>query len=210
MASAARGHDYAKWAFFALAGLLTLWVIWFDERFLVIRNDPEWAHIQPFKWWLLAHAPFGAVAFLIGPLQFSDTLRRARPELHRWLGRIYVGSIVVAASVALYIGPRFERPQIQIQQYFQAGGWLFTTLMALLCILRRNIPAHRSWMMKSYGFCLIFVLSRVPDGFPNFHWTGQLMSDSLWGLVFAALIGPDIILTVRELARRRRVSAKLS
>lgn len=196
-------RDYAKWAFFALTGLCTLVAIWADERFLVTPNDPEWRHIEPFKWWLLVHGPFGAIALFTGPLQFSDQLRRARPALHRWLGRIYISAIVIAASIAIYIGPRFERPSIQIEQYFQAGGWLITTLMALACILQKNIPAHKSWMMKSYAFCLVFVLSRVPDAIPGFHWASQLISDVLWGLVVAALIVPDIALTVRDLHRRR-------
>ena len=32
-----------------------LLVIYTDERFLVNPHDPEWAHIAPFKWWLLVH-----------------------------------------------------------------------------------------------------------------------------------------------------------
>ena len=196
-------RDYLKLGFFGLMALATLWVIYVDERFLLLPKDPEWAHIAGFKWWLAVHGPFGALALLLGPFQFSDTLRRLRPRLHRWLGRIYIGAIMVAASIALYIGPRFEQPSTQIEQYFQGGLWLFTTLMALFFILRRNIPAHKLWMMRSYGFCLVFVLSRVPDGFPAFHETPQILSDMLWGLVVAALVVPDLVLSGRDILRRR-------
>ncbi|MDP9103665.1 MAG: DUF2306 domain-containing protein [Pseudomonadota bacterium] len=205
MAGASVGlrRDYAKWAFFALMALCTLLVIWVDERFLVVPADPEWKHIAGFKLWLAVHGPFGAVALLAGPFQFSDTLRRTRPRVHRWIGYTYIGAIAVAASVALYIGPRFEQRSIQIEQYFQAGGWLLTTLMALFFILRRNIPAHKLWMMRSYGFCLVFLLSRVPDAWPGFHWNDQALSDTLWGLVVAALVVPDLILIVRDQWRKR-------
>jgi uncharacterized membrane protein len=200
-------RDYVKWGFFALIAVLTLAVIRVDERFLVNPADPEWPHIQPFKWWLLVHGPLGAVALVLGPTQFSDTLRRRRPQLHRWIGRVYIGAIAVAATVAMYIGPRFEPKTIQIQQYFQAGGWLATTAIALMFILRRNIAAHKLWMMRSYGFCLVFVMSRVPDAIPGFHWNDQLLADVLWALVVAALIAPDLILTVRDLGRRQALKA---
>lgn len=201
--SGATNRDYVKWGFFALMALATLWVIFIDERFLVLPNDPEWAHIKAFKWQLAIHGPFGAAALLLGTLQFSDTLRRRRPALHRWLGRAYIAVVAVAASAALLIGPRFEPQTIQIESYFQAGLWLFCALAALFFILRRNIPAHRLWMMRSYGFCLVFILSRVPDGFPAFHETPQILSDMLWGMVIGALIIPDLVLAARDMQRRR-------
>ncbi len=202
---ARKDMDYAKWAFFAVVVLCIGLVLYVDERFVVVPADPEWKHIQPFKWLLLVHGPLGAVALFSGPFQFSDTIRRTRPKLHRWLGRIYVGAIAIAAPVAAWMGYHFEPTSIRIEQLFQAGGWFLTTLVALVCILNRHLPAHKAWMMKSYGFCLVFVLSRVPDAFPKeFHWNDQLLADWLWGLVVLALIVPDLMLTVRELWRKRR------
>lgn len=204
---ARKDRDYAKWGFFAAAALCILLVIYVDERFVVLPADPEWKHIRAFEWLLAVHGPLGAVALLTGPLQFSDTIRRVRPKLHRWLGRTYVGAIAVSAPMAAWIGYHFEPTSIRIEQLFQAGGWFVTTLIALVCILNRNLPLHKAWMMKSYGFCLVFILSRVPDAFPSFHWTDQVLADVLWALAFAALIGPDIILTVRDLWRKRRRTA---
>ena len=196
--------DYTKWAFFAVMALCVALVIFVDERFLVLPADHEWQHIHDFRWLLLVHGPFGAVALLSGPFQFSDTIRRTRPKLHRWLGRIYVGAIAISAPMAAWIGYHFEPTSIRIEQLFQAGGWFLTTLIALICVLSRNFEWHKRWMMKSYGFCLVFILSRVPDASPAFHWTDQTLADVLWGLVVAALIVPDILLTVRELWRKRK------
>ncbi|MDE2356911.1 MAG: DUF2306 domain-containing protein [Alphaproteobacteria bacterium] len=207
------GGDWAKTAFFVALAAAVLLVIWTDERFLVLPHDPFWGQIAPFKGVLLFHGLFGATALALGPLQFSDRLRKARPRLHRWLGRVYVGAICVAAPLGGFIGIHFAGssgglPRMMIvEQAFQSGGWLFATLMALACILRRNIPAHKVWMMRSYAFCTIFIISRVPDAIPNFHWNDQLLTDFLWGLVVAACLAPDVIMTVRELARRRPVRA---
>ena len=196
-------HDRAKWTFFAVLAACVLLVIYTDERFLVNPHDPEWAHIAPFKWWLLVHGLAGATALFTGFFQFSDTVRRTHLSWHRWTGRVYVGAVFIAAPMAWYIGTHFEQPLLAAEQPAQAGGWLLTTAMALLCVLRGNIPAHKTWMMKSYCFCMVFVVSRVPDAF-NVHWTDALTSNFLWYLVAAALVGPDIVLTVRELWRKRR------
>jgi len=183
-----------KTAFFGLLVIATLWVIWNDERFLVMPNHPNWQHIAPFKWLLLVHGVFGATALLLGASQFSSRLRR-RPGVHRWLGRGYVGAVVVGSLFAGYFGPRYEPVSIHIEQYFQAFGWLLATLIGWQYIRRRNLAAHRLWMMRSYGFCLIFVSSRVPDGMPGFAWNDQLLSDVLWGLIVAAIVVPEFIVT---------------
>ncbi len=142
--------DAAKWGFFAALLVAVLVVIWTDERFLVFPHDPFWKQIASFKYLLLVHGVFGVTALSVGPFQFSDRLRRSRPRLHRWMGRIYVGAICDAAPMAGYIGIHFAGQSqglpamMRVEQGFQAGGWLFTTLMALYCILNRNIPAHRA------------------------------------------------------------------
>jgi hypothetical protein len=207
MASTARAgqSDHLKWAFFALMALCTLTVIGVDERFLVVATDPVWQHIQPFKWLLLVHGICGAVALVCGPFQFSDRMRRTHVAWHRWNGRVYIGAVTVGSIVAGYIGSHFEPESIQIEQYFQSGGWLLCTAVALYFVLQRNFVSHKLWMMRSYGFCLVFVLSRVPDAIPGFHWNDQLLANVLWGLVIAALVGPDLILAVRGAMRKRAV-----
>jgi len=40
---------------------------------------------------IYTHIFASAVALLLGPIQFSVRLRTARPGLHRWLGRTYLG-----------------------------------------------------------------------------------------------------------------------
>ncbi len=204
MSSAARRipRDRTRWAFFAVLAVFTLLVIYVDERFLIDFRDPEWAHIAPFKYLLLVHGLAGATALVVGPFQFSDTIRRQWLTLHRWMGRIYVGAVFIASPMAFYIGTKFEEPLLAAEQPAQAGFWFLTTALALICVLRGNVQSHRAWMMKSYCFCMVFIASRVPDAF-HVKWTDAILSTFLWYLLAAALIGPDIVLTARELWRRR-------
>ena len=195
----------AKWVLFAVMALLTLGVMWTDERFLVDSADEEWAHIAPFRWWLLIHGVAGFVALFIGPLQFSERLRRTHTKLHRVLGRVYIGAICIAAPMAIYIGDHWEENiHSAIEGWAQAGGWMLCAVLAFVFAMKRNIPRHRQWVARSYGFTFVFIMARAPH-ILSWHWkTNEDFVTYRWFLVFAALIVPDLILQWDELTRQRK------
>jgi uncharacterized membrane protein len=198
-------RNYAKWALFAVLGLLVLGVVWTDERFLVDSTDAEWRHIEPFKWWLLVHGLAGFAALLIGPLQFSERLRRTHAKLHRVLGRVYIGAICVAAPMAIYIGNWEPSALSNREDWAQAGGWMLCAVLAFIFAMKRNIPRHRQWVARSYGFTLVFVMARAPHLW-GWHWkTEEDFVTYRWFLVWAALIVPDLILQWDELTKRRKL-----
>lgn len=194
-----------KWALFAVMALLTLGVMWTDERFLIDSKDEEWAHIAPFKWLLLIHGLSGFAALFIGPLQFSERLRRTHTKLHRVLGRIYIGAICIAAPMAVYIGDHWEENiHSAIEGWAQAGGWMLCAVLAFVFAMKRNIPRHRQWVARSYGFTFVFIMARAPH-IVSWHWkTNEDFVTYRWFLVFAALIVPDLILQWDELLRQRK------
>lgn len=91
---------------------MLVYVLYYDENFLVHPKDPIWLHYQSFKWWLLPHSLGGACAILLGSLQFSEQGRQRYQKLHRALGRIYVFDVFVAAQLGVYIQCFEERPPI--------------------------------------------------------------------------------------------------
>ncbi|HEX4505630.1 MAG TPA: DUF2306 domain-containing protein [Alphaproteobacteria bacterium] len=206
--AAAIPRNYAKWAVFAVWALLILGVIWTDERFLVDSKDEEWAHIAPFQWWLLVHGLAGLAALLIGPLQFSERLRRTHVKLHRVLGRVYIGAICIAAPMAIYIGDNWEtNVHSAMEGWAQGGGWLLCAVLAFVFAVKRNIPRHRQWVARSYGFTFVFIMARAPH-LVSWHWkTNDDFVTYRWFLVFAALIVPDLILQWDELTKRRKLRA---
>src|SRR6185437_471372 len=72
----------AKYLLFALIGVVYAYVLWTNENFLFDRTNPEWAHIAPFQLFLLPHGMAAACALFLGPLQFSDRLRRHYTTVH--------------------------------------------------------------------------------------------------------------------------------
>ncbi|MDB5672468.1 MAG: hypothetical protein JWO25_3427 [Alphaproteobacteria bacterium] len=206
----ADGRDHLKWGVFALVAACALAVAYVDERFLIRASDPHWRHIEPVKWLLLPHGLFGLTALVAGAVQFSDRIRRAYLPVHRWVGRLYLLSVSIAAPLAFYIGTGpIEPASIRVEQAFQSGLWWLSAAIGFACIRNRQIAAHKAWMMRSYAFTLIFVVSRVPD-LVFASYSDQMLSDLLWGLVVLALFVPELGTTMRELARlrgRRRPAA---
>ena len=189
-------------------GLAVLLVIRTDERFWLNPADPHWKHIAPVKYLLMLHGLAGLTALATGALQMSSRIRRTRTALHRALGKVYITAVCISAPIAVYIGTGpIEPATIPIEQYFQGGLWLASALIAWACIRSGQMALHKAWMMRSYGFTLIFVLSRVPDAFIS-SYSDQLLSDMLWSLVVVALIAPEVILTVQTLLRIRSAKAR--
>ena len=207
-ARAATGVDRLKWLFFALMGLAVLLVIRTDERFWINPADPHWNHIAPVKGLLMLHGLAGLTALATGALQMSSRIRSTRTALHRALGKVYITAVCISAPLAVYIGTGpLEPVTIHVEQYFQGGLWLASALIAWACIRSGQMALHKAWMMRSYGFTLIFVLARVPDAFMNTE-DPQFLSDMLWSLVVVALIAPEIILTTLTLLRIRSAKAR--
>lgn len=202
------GADRLKWSFFVLMGLSVLLVLWTDERFWINPADPHWKHIAPVKWLLPIHGLAGLTALVAGALQMSSRIRNTHTALHRALGKVYISAVCISAPVAIYIGTSDLEPvSIRFEQIFQGGLWLLSALVAWACIRSGQMALHKAWMMRSYAFTLIFVLSRVPDAFIA-HYSDQLLSDMLWSLTIVAVIAPEVILTSQTLMRIRGAKAR--
>src|SRR5579863_7432823 len=93
----------AKTLLFVAIGFMYVYVLYNVESFLFDKTDPEWAHIAPFKWWLLPHGTAAAFALFLGPLQFSERLRRKYMTLHKTFGYLYIAGCFIGAPLGLYI-----------------------------------------------------------------------------------------------------------
>ena len=113
-------------------------------------------------WGIYPHAFFGAVAMILGPLQFRRDLLWRRRSLHRTLGKIYLISCLAVGSAGLYMAA------------YSFGGWITHLGFGLLAILlltssalayaairRREILRHRAWMVRSYALLFAAVTLRL-------------------------------------------------
>ena len=156
-----RPDSSAKFVFFVIFALLTLFVIYMKNARVFEPGSEIAQHFAPVKWYLVPHAFFGALALLLGAFQFSNRLRARYLKLHRTLGYVYVVSVFISAPFAIPVAKRIDSLSLVAASGVQSFGWIVTTAIALYCIRRGNIAQHRRWMMRSYPFAMIFTVAKV-------------------------------------------------
>jgi hypothetical protein len=116
----------------------------------------------PRRWWLMLHIVTGAVALLSGPLQLWLGITDRNVALHRRLGVIYTGSVVVSSVAAYYLALHTDGGWV-----FGAGlaglatAWLTTTGLAIVAIRRHLYEQHKEWMVRSYVVTTGFLTFRL-------------------------------------------------
>jgi uncharacterized membrane protein len=189
------------------------YVLRHNETFLINRQDPVWQHYQPFKWYLLPHGIAGACALLLGPMQFSDRLRRRFTRLHRVVGRIYVGGVFIAGPLGFYI--QFFQERMGMPRSFSIAGladaslWMITTGIALAFILAGKVQQHRQWMTRSFAVALVFLEVRVVGGVTGWENLGISANETIvWSCLAFAVLSADIVLQLQELRPARAALRK--
>jgi len=198
----------------ALVFLMIAYVLQHNERFLINSKDPVWNHYQPFKWWLLPHGLAGACAIFLGPMQFSERLRKRYTKLHRVIGRIYVFGAMVVAPLGTYIQYFDERlggtRSFTMAAAADASLLMITTGIAFYFALKRKIALHRQWMTRSYAVAVIFLEVRVISGLGGWDSSLAATETIVWLCVaFSMLIG-DLAVQWQESRKIRPVLARAS
>jgi len=210
--SIARAWLRPKYVLFGFIGLLLLYVLQHNERFLIDFKDDYWNHLETLglKWWLLPHGLAGACSLLLGPMQFSERLRARYTWLHRLVGRVYVTATFIAAPLGVYLEYLDEAGgstrTFTIETAFQGALWFLTTAIAWVLILKGKTQLHRQWMTRSFGTGpLIFLEVRVIGGV--FHITEPALEYLVWACTLSSIFVADAVLLVEDLLRtaRRRV-----
>ena len=180
---------------------MTLFVIVFYDLPYLDANNPAAQHFPAkVRWWLLPHGLAGAAALFLAPLQFSNRLRAKHLQLHRIMGRIYVGSVLLAAPIAVPIAIMQGPPILIMASVVQAVGWLVTTAIALYCVRTGKITQHREWMMRSYPFAMIFVVARAAFLIPPINRLGELgISSVVWTCNILAYFLPTLIISWKSI-----------
>ena len=109
------------------------------------------------------HIFAGSLCIITALIQFSRYVLKKSKAIHRWSGKLYVVVVLfLGAPTGLFMsffakGSFWERALFM----FMAGFWFITTRNGLFTIYKKNIIAHKIWMMRSYAMAMTAVTFRV-------------------------------------------------
>jgi hypothetical protein len=150
--------------------------------FVGSKVDDQGIAFSPWIYFLYVHIIFGTVALLAGPFQFSEKLRLKKRGLHRALGKVYVLSILISFLVGLYLAYYGSGGLMGVIGFYSLEiAWFATTFIGLRKILRREVQAHKEWMIRSYAVTLTFITFRILS-------VGALIIEGTPGVLFGATI----------------------
>jgi len=198
------GH-WLKYALWSVMGLATISVTFYSEIPL-LGQAQERAQLHALRWILIPHAIAGLFALLSGPFQFSNRLRSRRRDIHRLLGRLYVGAVLVAAPLAILSTTYARYPKstyFKIAIGIQGTAWIITTVVAVVTALGRRFALHREWMIRSYAVTFTFIATRVLQPIPAWNRMGRAgFATAIVCITFLAVLIPQIAQFLRRLAYR--------
>ncbi len=147
-------------------------VAMYASYYFLVRPSDE--HFSRFILPLRLHIAGGMGALLSGPWQFSEKLRARAINRHRWIGRFCLLSVGVG-SIAGFVMSLVSKEGTPTHWGFGilAVLWFFTGLQGYLTIRRRDILAHRRWMIRNFALTLAAVTLRnyLPLMLFGLHWS---------------------------------------
>jgi uncharacterized membrane protein len=203
-----------KHVLFFVLGLMFLFVLWNNERFIVDHSHPAWAYFFAVRWWLLPHGLGGLTALLIGPFQFSSRFRQRHLRIHRIMGRFYLGAIAVSAPMGMYLTIVDNGLDVQFYVLTLASAWMLTAGVAFVCVRNGNIPLHRQWMARSYAITTVFLTNRVFGAIPAIHRAvshehGAVVHVGVeWSILVATLLFTELVLAWPGIFANKRVATE--
>jgi len=153
------------------AAAVALW----SERFFAVFSG-LWPFIDSgirgvvtaFPMRALTHMLIAPLALLLGPFQFISAIRARAPRLHRYMGRIYVASCVIAGIAGFATALHASGGPVAGWGFaILAVLWVASSLGGMFAAMRRQFQLHRLLMALSYAmtFGAVTLRLQIPIGF---------------------------------------------
>jgi uncharacterized membrane protein len=151
----------------------------------------------------LFHIAGGLIALVTGAWNFLERSRERFLNLHRWLGRVYLVS-VLSSSIAGFSLSFTAQGGLTARIGFGmlAFLWLVTAVFAYIRIRAFDIESHRRWMIRNYALTFAAVTLRL--WLPFFMITGYDFTSAYPTVAWLAWV-PNLL--VAELIASRLASA---
>ncbi|MEM7037834.1 MAG: DUF2306 domain-containing protein [Bacteroidota bacterium] len=157
----------------------------------------------PFKYGLYAHIVSMPLLLLIGTAQVFFRYEGRAGAVHRVLGRVYGGMVllVAAPSGLILAGYAFGGDWAKVSFYLLAVLWWLFTAAAWYCARKRDFRRHRDFMVRSYLLMISAVFLRLISFgmIAGLHWVGpEPYMWSAWLSWVPFLVGYEVVRLVRR------------
>lgn len=131
-----------------------------DVQFLLLKQS--YIHNSIWKTAFYIHVFSAVLALFAGFTQFSQQLLRDNKSLHRMIGKIYVGNIVIINfPVGLIMGIYANGGLLGKTAFLLLDAlWLVFTVKAYQCARQRKFIEHKNYMLRSYALTFSAVTLR--------------------------------------------------
>ena len=165
MSNSATTRPWPKYimVFFALSISAYALAYFFVDRMAVLQTKPE-ALFNNYLWRtaFFTHVGFGAVALTTGSVQFFPRWRNRNLQRHRFLGKIYLISVLLAGVAALIAAQNATGDGItKLGFVCLAVLWLFSGAVAYRHIRAGRVEQHERWMVINYALTFAAVTLRL-------------------------------------------------
>lgn len=144
--------------------------IHFDVAFLRIKQD----EIQLFHYKIAfyVHVFTAIFSLLAGFTQFSAYFRTKYPLIHRYVGGLYIVSILLFAAPSGLIMGYYANGGFWSQLAFclLSVGWFWTTYTAYLALRVKDYKKHQRYMMRSFALTMSAISLRLWKYLIVFFW----------------------------------------
>lgn len=132
-----------------------------DVAFLRIKQD--YIHLAYYKIAFFIHVFVSIITLVAGFTQFSNSILKIKPSVHRMMGKVYVIAVLfLAAPSGLIIGI-YANGGLSSQIAFctLAILWFYFSFKGLVAIRNKDIMSHKKWMIRSFALTLSAITLRA-------------------------------------------------
>lgn len=142
---------------------ITLQYIPIQEGVAFLQIKQQYLWITEWKVAFFIHVFTSMFALVAGFTQFARWILRKHPSVHRWMGRLYVVTIVFITGPSGFIMGLYANGGFPSRLAFclLSIAWIGTTILAYRAIMLRKFEAHRRWMIRSYALTLSAITLRI-------------------------------------------------
>jgi uncharacterized membrane protein len=132
-----------------------------DVAFLSIKQD--YIHLLHYRIAFFIHVFSALLVLLAGYTQFSGSIRKKYPKVHKQLGWLYVIVTVFLAGPSGFIIGLYANGGLgsRIAFCLLAVLWILFTVMAVIRIIKKQVVSHRAWMIRSFSLALSAITLRA-------------------------------------------------